>query len=104
MVGGVTTLTGTPTLSFNLLGGVTTGTYTVLESTGGFVGNTSGWTVNLGGRGASTPLTINGNLLQFGEQLRQSELERRGRQYVGRRGRGAAELAQQRHERGRPLL
>lgn len=64
-VNGVTTLTGNPTLSPSFLGGFTTGTYTIINSTGGFTGNASGWTVAWPGRGTAPSLAINGNQLQM---------------------------------------
>jgi autotransporter-associated beta strand protein len=64
-VNGVTTLTGNATLSPSFLGGFTTGTYTIINSTGGFSGNVSGWTVNWPGRGTAPSLAVNGNLLQM---------------------------------------
>jgi fibronectin-binding autotransporter adhesin len=62
-VNGVTTLTGSPTLSPSFLGGFTTGTYTIINSNGGFNGNASGWTVAWPGRGTAPTLSVNGNQL-----------------------------------------
>ena len=64
-VNGVTTLTGTVGLTPSFLGGFTTGTYTIMNSTGGFSGNTSGWTVNWPGRGTAPTLGVSGNQLQM---------------------------------------
>lgn len=50
----------------NFLAGVpTSGTYTVINSAGGFIGSTSGWSVAWPGRGAPPTLVTNGNFLQF---------------------------------------
>ncbi len=65
-VNGVTDLTGTPTLSPFFLGGFTTGTYNIINSTGGFGGsNPAGWTVNWPGRGTAPTLAVSGNQLQM---------------------------------------
>lgn len=64
-VNGTTTLTGVVTLTPSFIGSFTTGAYTVINSTGGFSGNTSGWTVNWPGRGAAPTLGVSGNLLQM---------------------------------------
>lgn len=67
-VNGTTTLTGSTTkVTPNFLGGVVpaTGTYTILNSTGGFVGTPTGWTVSWPGRGAGPTVVANGTLLQF---------------------------------------
>ncbi len=65
MVNGATSLAGTPTINFGFLGGLTTGTYTLLESAGGFTGTTASWVVNWPGRGSAPALVTNGNLLQI---------------------------------------
>jgi len=64
-VNGVTTLTGNPTLTPSFLGGFTTGTYTIINSAGGFSGNTSGLTGASPGRGTAPTLGVSGNLLQM---------------------------------------
>lgn len=65
-VNGTTSLTGTPTLAFGFLGGLTTGNYTIIQSDGGFGGTTpAGWNVVWPGRGAAPSLAVSGNLLQL---------------------------------------
>lgn len=62
-VGGTTNLNGSVTLSPNFVGSFTSGAYTIINSTGGFSGNTSGWTVNWPGRGTAPALSVSGNAL-----------------------------------------
>jgi hypothetical protein len=63
-VNGATSLTGNPTLTLGLIGGITTGNYPIINSTGGFGGtNASGWTVGWTGRGSAPGLNIIGNQL-----------------------------------------
>jgi fibronectin-binding autotransporter adhesin len=64
-VNGVTTLTGTVSVTPSFLGGFATGAYTIINSTGGFSGNASGWTVAWPGRGTAPTLAVNGNALQM---------------------------------------
>lgn len=64
-VNGTTTLTGTVTLTPSFIGSFTTGAYTLINSVGGFTGNTSGWTVNWPGRGTAPTLSVSGNSLMM---------------------------------------
>lgn len=64
-VNGSTNLNGSITLTPSFIGSFTTGAYTIINSTGGFTGNTSGWTVNWPGRGTAPTLSVSGNLLQM---------------------------------------
>jgi autotransporter-associated beta strand protein len=67
-VNGVTDLTGSTTLvTPNFLTGTApiSGTYTIVNSVGGFTGSPTGWTVAWPGRGAGPTVVANGTLLQF---------------------------------------
>jgi autotransporter-associated beta strand protein len=67
-VNGVTNLGGSSTVvTPNFLTGTvpTSGTYTILNSLGGFNGAPTGWTVTWPGRGAGPTVVTNGTLLQF---------------------------------------
>jgi autotransporter-associated beta strand protein len=67
-VNGTTDLTSSATkVTPNFLTGTvpTTGTYTILNSLGGFTGSPSGWTVAWPGRGTAPAVFANGTLLQF---------------------------------------
>jgi autotransporter-associated beta strand protein len=66
-VNGATTLTSSSTkVTPNFLGNIpTSGTYTILNSAGGFVGTPAGWTVDWPGRGPSPAVVLSGNQLQF---------------------------------------
>jgi fibronectin-binding autotransporter adhesin len=60
-VNGTANLTGNPTLTLGLIGGITTGQYTIVNTTGGFgASNASGWTVGWTGRGSAPALSIVG--------------------------------------------
>jgi fibronectin-binding autotransporter adhesin len=63
-VNGSASLTGNPTLNLSLIGGVTTGSYTIVNAVGGFgATNASGWTVVWPGRGSAPALSVSGNNL-----------------------------------------
>jgi autotransporter-associated beta strand protein len=67
-VNGTTNLTGsTTTVTPNFLAGTvpTSGTYTILNSTGGFSGSPTGWTVAWPGRGTAPTVVATSNSLQF---------------------------------------
>ncbi|MBA3482528.1 MAG: autotransporter-associated beta strand repeat-containing protein [Pirellulales bacterium] len=58
-------LTGSPNIEFNFLGGVPSGTYTLLNSTTPLTGNTAGWNIVWAGRGTAPTLTQTSNLLNI---------------------------------------
>jgi autotransporter-associated beta strand protein len=66
-VAGNVTLGGNLNLNVGLLGGLSTGTYTLVRATGGGTvsGSTAGWTFNFGARGTPPVLSIAGNALQL---------------------------------------
>lgn len=65
-VAGATTLGSGAVVTPNFLGAVpTSGTYTILSSTGGISGSTAGWSVAWPGRGGDLPVSISGNDLVF---------------------------------------
>jgi autotransporter-associated beta strand protein len=66
-VAGNVTLGGNVAFNVGLLGGLSTGTYTLVRATGGgtVTGSTAGWTFNFGARGTPPVLSIAGNALQL---------------------------------------
>jgi autotransporter-associated beta strand protein len=62
-VNGIATLGGSVAFNLGAIGGLTSGTYTVLNAASPIAGDVSGWTVTWGGRGSAPALQISGNQL-----------------------------------------